>query len=439
MLGTQKSRLPPWPLEFPGVDFPVDPRPQSPSPTSIHHPDASSNTSSHSSVSSGWAAPAQATEYSFVPKSAAPNSPFIDSDSLSDDEGDRKAADLTTDHNAMFITYTISEDRTGNQEGITRKRLAALGAPCMLRMSRPQAEGPLITPKPKGPVDVEKQCGVTLPSGQPCARSLTCKSHSMGAKRAIPGRSLPYDMLLQAYRNQAKTMTLSTEAAIDANAPLLPDDDPAFLHIMEGSGAVQNEQPSAAPSAQPALIRPEQVKKLPHLNEETKARQEVGIQKLWDIINSRPPNSPEQQQAYLRLSQISATLMNGIRQFQSMKNQQAAAQAGQQNGIPISAMPPSMGNMGPNTGYQLGNQHYHRHNYPPVNPADQNPPNNTLYVGNLPIDASEDELKNMFSKQRGYKRLCFRTKQNGSNVFCGVRGCVIRNKGAYRALRCTAP
>jgi SAGA-associated factor 73 len=61
-------------------------------------------------------------------------------------------------------------------------------------------------PKPKGPVDVEKQCGVTLPNGAQCARSLTCKSHSMGAKRAVPGRSLPYDMLLQAYqkKNQAK-------------------------------------------------------------------------------------------------------------------------------------------------------------------------------------------------------------------------------------------
>lgn len=61
-------------------------------------------------------------------------------------------------------------------------------------------------PKPKGPVDVERQCGVTLPNGAQCARSLTCKSHSMGAKRAVPGRSLPYDMLLQAYqkKNQAR-------------------------------------------------------------------------------------------------------------------------------------------------------------------------------------------------------------------------------------------
>lgn len=85
---------------------------------------------------------------------------------------------------------------------------------------------------------------------------------------------------------------------------------------------------------------------------------------------------------------------------------------------PTGAMSPtSMGSLGPNTGYQVTNQHYPRHNYPPVNPADQNPPCNTLYVGNLPIDTSEDELKAMFSKQRGYKRLCFRTKQNGPMCF----------------------
>lgn len=84
--------------------------------------------------------------------------------------------------------------------------------------------------------------------------------------------------------------------------------------------------------------------------------------------------------------------------------------------IPASAMSPTMGGMGSNMGYQTNHQ-YPRHNYPPVNPADQNPPCNTLYVGNLPIDTSEDELKAMFSKQRGYKRLCFRTKQNGPMCF----------------------
>lgn len=60
--------------------------------------------------------------------------------------------------------------------------------------------------KPKGPVDVERQCGVPLPQGGLCARSLTCKSHSMGSKRAVTGRSQPYDILLAQYqkKNHAK-------------------------------------------------------------------------------------------------------------------------------------------------------------------------------------------------------------------------------------------
>ncbi|PGH13522.1 hypothetical protein AJ80_06272 [Polytolypa hystricis UAMH7299] len=83
---------------------------------------------------------------------------------------------------------------------------------------------------------------------------------------------------------------------------------------------------------------------------------------------------------------------------------------------PSSAMSPSVPSMGSSAGFHHPNQ-YHRLNYPAANPADQNPPCNTLYVGNLPHDTSEDELKALFSKQRGYKRLCFRNKQNGPMCF----------------------
>ncbi|KAL2817408.1 SCA7, zinc-binding domain-containing protein [Aspergillus granulosus] len=121
-------------------------------------------------------------------------------------------------------------------------------------------------PKPKGPVDVEKQCGVPLPNGAQCARSLTCKSHSMGAKRAVPGRSLPYDMLLQAYqkKNQARQqstfsfaftrllesiLTYFTEAAIDANAPLQDD--------LENNGPVDSDEEKDAVMAAIARSRPQ--------------------------------------------------------------------------------------------------------------------------------------------------------------------------------------
>ncbi|GAB5589777.1 SAGA complex subunit Sgf73 [Umbelopsis nana] len=58
--------------------------------------------------------------------------------------------------------------------------------------------------KRKAPLDLDKQCGVIQgPNNQPCARSLTCKSHSMGAKRAVVGRSQTYDALLAAYQKKS--------------------------------------------------------------------------------------------------------------------------------------------------------------------------------------------------------------------------------------------
>jgi len=94
-------------------------------------------------------------------------------------------------------------DDDGTKKGKKRKAEGEDDAP---KKKKKKEEPKAKAPKPKGPVDVEKQCGVTLPNGAQCARSLTCKSHSMGAKRAVPGRSLPYDMLLAAYqkKNQAK-------------------------------------------------------------------------------------------------------------------------------------------------------------------------------------------------------------------------------------------
>ncbi|KAI8093594.1 uncharacterized protein BX664DRAFT_358026 [Halteromyces radiatus] len=51
------------------------------------------------------------------------------------------------------------------------------------------------------------------------------------------------------------------------------------------------------------------------------------------------------------------------------------------------------------------------------NLADQNPPCNTLYVGNLPPNTNEDELRQLFSKCAGYKRMYFRTKPQGPMCF----------------------
>lgn len=78
-----------------------------------------------------------------------------------------------------------------------------------------------------------------------------------------------------------------------------------------------------------------------------------------------------------------------------------------------SSPPPPPGILSPTTSYRsLGGMLVGS-----SNPADQNPPCNTLYVGNLPPNTNEEELKTMFSKCPGYKRLSFRNKSNGPMCF----------------------
>ncbi|KAK6458159.1 SCA7, zinc-binding domain-containing protein [Scheffersomyces xylosifermentans] len=99
---------------------------------------------------------------------------------------------------------------------------------------------PKTVAKPKGPVDVEKQCGVPLPSGGFCARSLTCKTHSMGAKRAVLGRSAPYDVLLQQYqkRNQAKIAASNALAAQRRENAAFHGEDGAESSNGDAAGAI---------------------------------------------------------------------------------------------------------------------------------------------------------------------------------------------------------
>ncbi|KAJ4298747.1 cell cycle RNA binding protein whi3 [Collariella sp. IMI 366227] len=102
------------------------------------------------------------------------------------------------------------------------------------------------------------------------------------------------------------------------------------------------------------------------------------------------------------------------------------------NGMPglSNAMSPTA-MAGPGMAYNPQASFRVNNNFPPANPADQNPPCNTLYVGNLPMDASEEELKALFSKQRGYKRLCFRTKQNGPMCFVEFENVTFATKALH--------
>lgn len=110
-----------------------------------------------------------------------------------------------------------------------------------------------------------------------------------------------------------------------------------------------------------------------------------------------------------------------------------------------SGVPNSAGNVGPRNAL-----------------VDQNPPINTLYVGNLPTSPVgagypanylEDSLRELFSRRPGYRKLCFRQKSNGPMCFVevpflhsplvfdthnlpfSVRGCPLCYESFERALR----
>ncbi|XP_072233188.1 ataxin-7-like protein 1 isoform X1 [Leuresthes tenuis] len=53
--------------------------------------------------------------------------------------------------------------------------------------------------------DPDKHCGVQDPeTKRPCTRSLTCKTHSLTHRRAVPGRKKHFDILLAEHKGQAK-------------------------------------------------------------------------------------------------------------------------------------------------------------------------------------------------------------------------------------------
>ncbi|KAK1510981.1 hypothetical protein CTAM01_01554 [Colletotrichum tamarilloi] len=63
-----------------------------------------------------------------------------------------------------------------------------------------------------GSIDVERQCGVPLPEGRRCGGSLACKRHSMSSKRAVAGRSAPYDQLLVTFTERRRAERALEEA-----------------------------------------------------------------------------------------------------------------------------------------------------------------------------------------------------------------------------------
>ncbi|KZF21788.1 hypothetical protein L228DRAFT_261917 [Xylona heveae TC161] len=92
---------------------------------------------------------------------------------------------------------------------------------------------------------------------------------------------------------------------------------------MDSTGNSQQPQPQAQPQ-NPPLIRVEQVRNLHHITDQQKAQYATGIKKLWDVIQSRPSDSPEYQQAHNKLAEVSQSIWTSLKRFQQRAQQQAA-------------------------------------------------------------------------------------------------------------------
>lgn len=95
---------------------------------------------------------------------------------------------------------------------------------------------------------------------------------------------------------------------------------------MDGNTA-QNQQRTSQPQSHANLIRADQVHRLPHLDDEQKTKYEQGVKNLWEVIDSRPQNSLEHQQAYTKLVQVSQNIKNTLGRWraQNQTQQQGAA------------------------------------------------------------------------------------------------------------------
>lgn len=109
-------------------------------------------------------------------------------------------------------------------------------------------------------LDFDRHCGVLTDQGVHCIRALTCKSHSMSAKRAVVGRSMEFDKLLARHHaNKAATSALSASSSIVSAKTLFA---PASKGLFGSAGEHQQPisgramQSNAAGNGSPQILSP---------------------------------------------------------------------------------------------------------------------------------------------------------------------------------------
>uniref|UniRef100_A0A8C3YM86 Ataxin 7 like 1 n=1 Tax=Catagonus wagneri TaxID=51154 RepID=A0A8C3YM86_9CETA len=99
--------------------------------------------------------------------------------------------------------------------------------------------------------DPNKHCGVLDPeTKKPCTRSLTCKTHSLSHRRAVPGRKKQFDLLLAEHKAKSREKEVKDKEHLltSAREGLLNQSGPAQDSLPGSSGSSGPEPKVASPA-----------------------------------------------------------------------------------------------------------------------------------------------------------------------------------------------
>ncbi|KAL2777510.1 ataxin-7-like protein 1 isoform 4, partial [Daubentonia madagascariensis] len=103
--------------------------------------------------------------------------------------------------------------------------------------------------------DPNKHCGVLDPeTKKPCTRSLTCKTHSLSHRRAVPGRKKQFDLLLAEHKAKSREKEVKDkEHLLTSTREILPNPSGPAQDSLPGSSGSSGPEPKVA---SPAKSRP---------------------------------------------------------------------------------------------------------------------------------------------------------------------------------------
>ncbi|ELK01324.1 Ataxin-7-like protein 1 [Pteropus alecto] len=103
--------------------------------------------------------------------------------------------------------------------------------------------------------DPNKHCGVLDPeTKKPCTRSLTCKTHSLSHRRAVPGRKKQFDLLLAEHKAKSREKEVKDKEHLLTSArEVLPNQSGLVQDSLPGSSGSSGLEPKVA---SPAKSRP---------------------------------------------------------------------------------------------------------------------------------------------------------------------------------------